>query len=114
MEKKDKKAGPDDTRLRWKKLHGGTHYHSDGQVVKRGEVLKAHVDEMSKVVQAGFECLDTIDPAMGDKGIRLQVQMVSPGRYDIINPVTGKAINSAPISKKAAESFGSIDGDLED
>lgn len=104
MEKVDKI----DTRLRWKKIHGGVHYHSDGQVVKKGEILRAYPGEMSEVVKNGFECLDTVVPDQVDMGKQLLVQMVAKGRYNVINPITDKAINSVPISKKAAESFGPL------
>ncbi len=109
MKSKMKKEDKVDTRLRWRKLHGGAHYHSDGQVVKKGEILRARPNEMSKVIQAGFECLDTFTPEEMDQGTQLMIKMVSPGKYNVINPRTKKPINSVPISKKAAEAFGVFD-----
>jgi len=98
---------------RWKKLHAGTHYHSDGQVVKKGEILRSNKEDMSKVVQAGFQCLDDLPETSNDLGKGVLIKLVSKGKYNIINPVTLLPINETPISKKAAESFGVIVDDTE-
>jgi len=99
---------------RWKKLHAGTHYHFDGQVVKKGEILRSNKGDMSKVVQAGFQALDDIKEETNDLGKGLIVKLVSKGKYNVLNPMTMKPINETPISKKAAESFGVIVEDVKD
>lgn len=96
------------TKPRWKKLHAGTHYHSDGQIVKKGEVLRADPDELSDVIKAGFTALDDIKEDNIDLGKGLIVKLVSRGKYNVLNPSTMEPLNENPISKKAAESFGVI------
>jgi len=102
---------------RWRKLHAGTHYHSDidgKQIVKKGEILRAYKEDLSKIVQEGFHCLDDIKEESNDLGKGLIVKLVSKGKYNVLNPMKMKPLNETPISKKAAESFGVIVDDTKD
>jgi len=103
-----RKENTKNTKPRWKKLHAGTHYHSDGQVIKKGEILRANPDEISDITKAGYEALDDIKEDNTDLGKGLIVKLVSRGKYNVLNPSTMEPLNENPISKKAAESFGVI------
>jgi len=92
-----------DTRPKWRRITNGVHYHSDGQVVKKGEILYAHDWELSNIIKTRFECLDKIPNA--DLGKALSVKSRGGGWYDIINTATLQKLNSKPLRREAAESF---------
>lgn len=104
--KRSKRKAPEhmkDERPKWRKLTNGTHYHSDKQVVRKGEILYAYDWELSKIIKTGFECLDTIPAA--DLGKALSVKSRGGGWYDVINTTNLQKLNSKPLRKEAAESF---------
>jgi hypothetical protein len=106
IKRANKRKAPEhqgDTRPKWRKVTNGTHYHSDGQVVKRGEILYAHEWELSNIVKAGFTNLDALPAA--DLGKTLSVKSRGGGWYDVINTVTLQKLNSKPLRREAAESF---------
>jgi hypothetical protein len=104
--KTNKRKAPEhqgDTRPKWRKVTNGTHYHSDGQVVTKGEILYAHEWELSNIVKAGFTNLDALPAA--DLGKTLSVKSRGGGWYDVVNTVTMQKLNSKPLRREAAESF---------
>ncbi len=92
-----------DERPKWRKLHNGIHNHRDGQIVRKGEILYAHESELSKIIQAGFECLDALPNV--DLGKALSVKSRGGGWYDVVNTVNLQKLNSKPLRREAAESF---------
>jgi hypothetical protein len=106
IKRSNKRKAPEhqgDNRPKWRKVTNGTHYHSDGQVVKNGEILYAHEWELSNIVKAGFNNLDALPAA--DLGKTLSVKSRGGGWYDVINTVTLQKLNSKPLRREAAESF---------
>jgi hypothetical protein len=106
IKRSNKRKAPEhqgDTRPKWRKVTNGTHYHSDGQVVTKGEILYAHEWELSNIVKAGFTNLDAIPAA--DLGKTLSVKSRGGGWYDVVNTVTMQKLNSKPLRREAAESF---------
>jgi len=104
--KENKRVAPEhqgDQRPKWKKITNGIHYHSDGQVVKKGEILYANDWELSDLVKARYSCLDAIPSA--DLGKALSVKSRGGGWYDVINTATLQKLNSKPLRREAAESF---------
>jgi hypothetical protein len=104
--KTNKRKAPEhqgDTRPKWRKVTNGTHYHTDGQVVNRGEILYAHEWELSAINKAGFTNLDALPAA--DLGKTLSVKSRGGGWYDVVNTVTMQKLNSKPLRREAAESF---------
>jgi hypothetical protein len=106
IKRSSKRKAPEhqgDTRPKWRKTTNGTHYHSDGQVVNKGEILYAHDWELSDVIKAGFNNLDAIPAA--DLGKTLSVKSRGGGWYDVVNTATLQKLNSKPLRREAAESF---------
>ena len=102
----NKRVAPEhqgDTRPKWRRITNGIHYHSDGQVVRKGEILYAHDWELSEIIKSRFECLDKIPNA--DLGKALSVKSRGGGWYDVVNTATLQKLNSKPLRKEAAESF---------
>jgi len=102
----NKRTAPEhqgDKRPKWRKLTNGIHYHPDGQVVKKGEILYAQEWELSKVIKAKFQALDAIPST--DFGKVLSVKSRGGGWYDVINSNTLQKLNSKPLRREAAESF---------
>ena len=104
--------------LRWKRVHGGRHHHFDGQVVSKGGILKARASELSKVIQAGFECLDTVHLGDESKGLKLiaRPSETVEGMYDLVNPITGHPFNDtdSPLSRDEVSKIATFETDDED
>lgn len=95
----------EDTRLKYKKESGGIHFHSDGQVVKKGEILYAHPHELSDVVKAGFTCLSN-EPSYNDMpSMKLQIKARGNGWYDIVDSTTGNVLNERALRPEEAKAF---------
>ncbi len=95
----------------WRKITGGTHYHDDGQVVKFDEILYANREELSERNQRKFELLTRANdkPRRKKKEVDngkqvdiIQSETVS-GKFDVINPDTGKKINEVPLTAAGAK-----------
>jgi len=106
IKRSNKRKAPEhqeDTRPKWRKINNGIHYHKDGQVVRKGEILYAHDYELSEILKRGYECLDAIPAA--DLGKTLMVKARGGGWYDVVNAVNLQKLNSKPLRREAAESF---------
>ena len=61
MERKaklEKSIDKPEGRTAWRKKSGGTHFHHDGQVVKKGELLYADENELSLTILSKFDRVD--------------------------------------------------------
>ena len=86
-------------RIRWRKVTGGTHRHSDGKVYRKGDTLLAHHYEIPKLFASDFVCLDAKEDidVTEDQGITLEMKHKGGGWYDIINTVSGSLLSEKPL-----------------
>lgn len=97
-----KKATKVEGALRWKKISGGIHNHRDGQIVRKGEILRAKPEELSEVVKVGFVCLDDERPKV-DVGFKLHNR--GKGWWDVLNKETGEKLNDSALRTKEIRGF---------
>jgi len=95
-------------RLKWQKVSGGNHLHSDGKRYKKGDILLAHPHELSDALKSDYKCLD-IDESKGeeikDHGILLEIHHKGGGWYDVINTITGEPLNDSSMKRDVAKAF---------
>ena len=96
--------------LRYKKISGGVHRHSNGQIVRKGEILYAHPEELSPILAVGFKCLD--EAIKEAQGIQLGIKDRGNGWYDVINKKTGEVLNDSALRAKDARQFITGDEDV--
>lgn len=99
---------------KWKKIKGGIHYHTDGQVVKRGQFFYAFKEDIPKAFRKKFRLVrgakkgtkqlpERDTETESPKGLEI-MQSLKKGKFDIVNEA-GDAINDNPLTKKEAETF---------
>ena len=95
---------------RWKKVGGGTHTQRIGgkiKTIKQDEVFKAREWEIPKSFRDVLVCLDEdpVDEEFGTPEVKptFGIQERSKGWFDIVNTVTGQAINDKALREEEAK-----------
>lgn len=87
--------------LRFKKITKGVHIQNR-KMYKFGDILECKQSDLSPIAKRHFKCLDKV-AEKEESAINLKVEKTKDGKYNVINPGTGKAINEKALSKEDAE-----------
>lgn len=89
---------------RWRKLSGVCRL-PDGRDVKPDEVIRAYEHEIPEAFRDTFQRIDPPPLEVPTNQVVLEIKNKGLGHFDVINPLTGKAINDKPLTKDAAEAL---------